>query len=220
MSRSNGAKAVAQPVRRTTGHSPAREIVELLVPEQDLDHADIDLLLEQVGGEAVAQRVHRHALVDPGRLGSGMHRPVELTGAERFDRIESGKQPAAIEHLALGTRHSPPGAQALEQHRREHGVTVLAPLALLDAQDHALTVDVADLERHHLARAQSGAVGYRERGLVLQVAGRANQAGDFLTAQHHRQRLRHAHRPHLVQQFAVIERDLEEELQPGNGGVQ
>ena len=54
MSRSNGAKAVAQPVRRTTGHSPAREIVELLVPEQDLDHADIDLLLEQVRGEAVA----------------------------------------------------------------------------------------------------------------------------------------------------------------------
>ena len=54
MSRSNGAKAVAQPVRRTTGHSPAREIVELRVPEEDLDDANIDLLLEQMRGEAVA----------------------------------------------------------------------------------------------------------------------------------------------------------------------
>ena len=36
MSRSNGAKAVAQPVRRTTGHSPAREIVQLGMPKQQL----------------------------------------------------------------------------------------------------------------------------------------------------------------------------------------
>ena len=43
--------------------------LELLVAEQDLDHADIDLLFEQVGREAVAQRVHRDALVDVRRLG-------------------------------------------------------------------------------------------------------------------------------------------------------
>jgi hypothetical protein len=60
-------------------------------------------------GRTVAQRMHRHALVDPGRLRGGMHGAVELTGAERFDWIESGKQPAAIEHLALGTGHPPPG---------------------------------------------------------------------------------------------------------------
>ena len=147
--------------------------------------------------------MHRHALVDPGRLRGGMHGAVELTGAERFDRIESGKQPAAIEHLALGARHPPPGAQALEQHRREHGVAILATLALLDAQRHAPTVDVAHLECHHLARAQPSAVGHRERRLVLQVAGRSNQAGDFLTAQHHRQRVRDTHRLHLVHQFAA-----------------
>jgi hypothetical protein len=28
--------------------------IELLVPKQNLDHADIDLLLQQVGGETVA----------------------------------------------------------------------------------------------------------------------------------------------------------------------
>ena len=90
--------------------------------------------------------------------------------------IEPGKQPAAVEHLALGTGHAPPDAQALEQHRREHRVAILAALALLDAQRHALAVDVADLQRHHFAGAQPGAVGDRQRRLVLQVAGRGDQA--------------------------------------------
>ena len=44
---------------------------KFLVPEQNLDHADIDLLLQQVGGETVAQGVHRDTLVDVRRLGSG-----------------------------------------------------------------------------------------------------------------------------------------------------
>jgi len=40
-------------------------------------------------------------------------------------------------------------------------VAILAALALLDAQGHALTVDVADLQGDHLAGAQSGAIGHR-----------------------------------------------------------
>jgi hypothetical protein len=35
-----------------------RRGVELLVPEQDLDHADVHLLLQKVRGETVSQRVH------------------------------------------------------------------------------------------------------------------------------------------------------------------
>ena len=35
---------------------------EVPVPEQDLDDEDVDMLLEQVRREAVAQCVHRHAL--------------------------------------------------------------------------------------------------------------------------------------------------------------
>jgi len=34
----------------------ARRGVELGMPEQDLDHANVDVLLEQMGGEAVAVR--------------------------------------------------------------------------------------------------------------------------------------------------------------------
>ena len=104
-----------------------------------------------------------------------MHGAVELTGGQRIDGIQAREQPAAVEHLALGTGHPPPRAQPLEQHRREHGVAILAALALLDAQRHALAVDVADLQRDHLAGAKPGAVGDRQRRLMLQVARRRDQ---------------------------------------------
>ena len=35
----------------------------------------------------------------------------------------------------------PPGAQAFEQDRRQHGVAILTAFALFDAQRHALAVD-------------------------------------------------------------------------------
>ena len=58
--------------------------VELLVTEQDLDDADVDLLLEQMGGEAVPEGVQGDALVDPGRHRRRMTGAVELTGGERL----------------------------------------------------------------------------------------------------------------------------------------
>ncbi len=44
--------------------------------KQGLDHADIDVLLEQMGGEAVAQRMRTDPFTDPGELGRFMHRAV------------------------------------------------------------------------------------------------------------------------------------------------
>jgi hypothetical protein len=38
--------------------------------EQDLDHPDIDVLLEQVGRKAMAQSMRRHVLGDLGHLGN------------------------------------------------------------------------------------------------------------------------------------------------------
>jgi hypothetical protein len=60
--------------------------VELGVPEQDLDDADVDILLQQVRGEAVAQRVRGDPLADAGGLRSLMNGPVDLipAPADRF----------------------------------------------------------------------------------------------------------------------------------------
>src|SRR3954470_19068703 len=72
-----------------------RRGLELGVPEQNVDHADVDVLLQQVGCEAVAQRVRRDPLGDLGRARGGMDGPVELTRGERVDRVLSGEQPDA-----------------------------------------------------------------------------------------------------------------------------
>src|SRR5918992_3025912 len=67
--------------------------VELGVTQQDLDYPDVDVLLQQVGGEAVAERVRRHPLVDPGRLRGSMASTIELTCGQRQQRIAAWEQP-------------------------------------------------------------------------------------------------------------------------------
>ena len=67
-----------------------RRGIELLVPEQHLDHANVDLLLQQMRGEAVPQRMQRHRLVDLGHLRRGMAGAVELARRERLPRVRPG----------------------------------------------------------------------------------------------------------------------------------
>jgi len=55
--------------------------------EQGLDNSDVDLWLQQMGGEAVAQDVHGHALVDPRQGGGGVDGAAQLPCAERIDGI-------------------------------------------------------------------------------------------------------------------------------------
>src|ERR1700747_869877 len=86
--------------------------------EQHLDHANVDALLEQMGGEAVAQGMRRHALGDTRKILGGVERAVELTGGHRIDRVLSGEEPD------LGPRRAPPVAQEFEQLRREHHIAI------------------------------------------------------------------------------------------------
>src|SRR5260370_9723541 len=128
--------------------------VKLGMSKQRWNHRDIGVLFEQVGGEAMPQGVQRDALVDLRHLRSGVTGAIELARGHRLGWIAAGKQPA------LRPRRPPPGAQQLEQVRRQHDVTILATFALLNADDHALAVDVGDLERDYLSGAQAGTVGY------------------------------------------------------------
>src|SRR5246127_1159451 len=92
--------------------------------QQCLDHANIDILLEEVRGETVPQRVRRHALLDPGGLGGGTDGTTELTGRQRLPRVAAGKQPASRQQQAALPPLPPPGAQQFEQLRRQHRVTI------------------------------------------------------------------------------------------------
>src|SRR5258708_5013761 len=71
-----------------------RRGVELGMTKQDLDHPDIDVLFQKMGGEAVPQGVERHALVDLGSIGRGMAGAVELARRHRLHAVAPWKQPA------------------------------------------------------------------------------------------------------------------------------
>ena len=79
--------------------------------EQNLDHTNVDVLLEQVRGEAVSQRVRRHPIGQPGRLGGHVADPIELARRHRVDAITAGEHP----HLWMGD--APPVAQQFQQPR-------------------------------------------------------------------------------------------------------
>ena len=134
--------------------------------QQNLDHPDIDILLQEMRGEAVPQCMGETRLLISGHLGRGMAGATELTCCQRIDRVLPGKQPA------LWPRDAPPISQKFEQQRRKHRVTILAALAPLDAEHHALAVDIRDFERDHFGDAQAGAVGDAERGLVFDAGRR------------------------------------------------
>jgi len=92
MRRSSGGRRAsrqveAEPLQRT-GHvtdrvdgdaGVERRRLQLGVSQQHLNHANIDILFEQMRCEAVPQGVRRHALGDPGVARRRVHGAVELT---------------------------------------------------------------------------------------------------------------------------------------------
>src|SRR5712692_7902103 len=100
----------------------ARRRVELVVTQERLDDADIGAALEQMGREAVAQRMQRHSLLDPGRIGRLMEQAVELAGRHRLAALGARKQPAFLHgRSGIVTRWArlPPLAQQIERLGRQ-----------------------------------------------------------------------------------------------------
>jgi len=106
--------------------------------EQRLDGSDISVVFEQVGREAVPQRMQRHVLLDPGRVGCLVEQAAQLAGRHRFAGLTAGKQPALLQrHARVPTcwAHLPPLSQQIEHLGRQHHVPILAALGLLDANN-------------------------------------------------------------------------------------
>src|SRR5262252_4990182 len=69
-----------------------RRRVELLVSEQHLDHPNIGLLLQEMGGRAVPQCVNTDALGNAGACRCHANKPVELARTHMLPAV-AGKQP-------------------------------------------------------------------------------------------------------------------------------
>ena len=126
VSRSSGLMTVADRLGRDLGVERRR--LELGVAEQHLDHADVDVLFQQMGGEAVPQRVRRHPLLDPGRR-RPRHGQARLSWRVVIGStgIAAGKQPARRPRATRHQSRSSPSSCG-----EQHGVAILAALALLD----------------------------------------------------------------------------------------
>src|ERR1700741_379060 len=94
-------------------------------------------------GEAVPQRMNADTLGDAGTPGCQANDPMLPAVA--------GKQPGLTgRHPALLARDAPPFMQYLEQDGRENDASILLALALLDPDQHPVTIDIGELERYDL----------------------------------------------------------------------
>jgi hypothetical protein len=115
--------------------------VELGMTKEHLDHADIDILLEQVGSKAVPQGMGTDPLPDAGGLGSLLHCTMQLPGGNRIGVTAAGEQLAMWEHHA----HHLPSRHHIRSSSKRCG-DIPPTLALFHPQQNALAVDIVDLE--------------------------------------------------------------------------
>src|SRR6266851_3850756 len=92
-------------------------------------------------------------------------------------------------------------------------------LALLDADDHAGAVDVANLERDDLRGAQSRPIGNAQLCLVFEARRSIQEAGYLLRAQHDWQPPRLPDERQVGHELRLAQRHHEQEPQRGHGVV-
>jgi hypothetical protein len=143
---------------------------------QQLDRAHIGAGFEQMGGEAVPQRVRRDRLFDP-RYATGF-----LAGLLHRRSSDRAARYIALEQPYVGMRDLPVSTQDLEQLRREHDVTIFPVLTLCHAQHHALTINIGDLQPRGLGDPQSRRVRGHQNGAVFEAGNRLQEVKDFLAA--------------------------------------
>src|ERR1700688_4955323 len=126
-----------------------RRLLKVAMPEQHLAGAQVGAGVEQMRGKAVAQSVGMDVLVfKAGACGGLLTGVPENLGGDRMTRrmpSVAGEQPIG----GLAFQPAPVDAERIEQLGAEHDIAVLASLASADMNDHALAVDIADLQMRH-----------------------------------------------------------------------
>ena len=183
------------------------------MPHEDLDGTRVDAGLQQVRGEGVAKRMDAAVFVDFGPL-FGLR---ESKGGRGSAKGEIGILPREQPQRRMIL--PPVVPQIFEKARREEGIAVFVPLALFDADHHAVGVDVGDFEVDEFADPKPTAVGGLEKHAVFEVAGGGEQTNDLLGAENPRQPLRRFARRDGQEQGLPHQGDAIEELQPRGPGV-
>ena len=174
------------------------------------DHADVDAAFQQMGGEAMAQDMHAHALGETRRLDR------RTTG-----RVQAGRLDRLVRHPARKQKHRRPrqpsiAAQNGKQRPGQHPVSLFAALAALDPHDHAAAADVSNLEADDLGNPQPRGIGRRQGDAGLQAGNRLQKPHDLIRAQHHRQLARLAGLDDSLRDRVLAQRHAVKEPQGAN----
>lgn len=110
--------------------------------------------------------------------------PCLLTGEMYGMAGEGLLKPGAGKEPVAGARGFPIRAQQAEERGREHYVAIFAAFALVNPDDHALTINVGEFQMDRFADPQPRRIADGEDGALLQGAHGLQKTRDFLLAQH------------------------------------
>jgi hypothetical protein len=148
-----------------------------LMSQKFLDLSNIHSPLEKMGGKAMTKGMKRDAFLDADRLLGPLEDALEAV------TIEALVGQRILEEPAPGTALLPVHTQRLKKLLGEHHVAIFHSLALLDADDHAFAVDVADTKTSDFPEAKARGVYDQEHHSVLEVLHSLENENNLLQAE-------------------------------------
>src|SRR5215831_1403867 len=119
--------------------------------------------------------------------------------------------------LRLHFASLPVRPQRVQQLRREWQFPIARVLTLMNVDDHALAVDIGDLQLRGFGSPQTGSVQKQQDRAVSNVGCGRNQFLDLFRAEHYGKLLRYSGQLHVVQlRIVPLENLLEKEMESGN----
>src|SRR5262249_27321677 len=109
--------------------------------------------------------------------------PGNAAAADRALSVVAGEEPE------LGTGRLPIGAKQIQEAGRQHDITVLVALALLDADHHPVTVNISNMEVGDFRDAQPPGVRGHQHSALSQTRNRGKEPLHFFHTEDDRQLL-------------------------------
>jgi hypothetical protein len=136
-----------------------------------------------MGGIGVSQRVHRGVFGEAPLAHHARQGRLQSSGRERRLLVSSGAHPGPR------ARPRPVSPPPLQGPCGQGPQAVLAPVALSDTPQHALGVDVRDLQRRPFPHAQPTRLDQLQAQAGFRALDQGQQGAPFLRTQHDRQLL-------------------------------
>ncbi len=145
--------------------------------EQQLAAAHVGSRFEQMDGERGAHRVRGDGFRD---VGGSVRLLARLLNGKAGD---GSAWDVAGEEPPLGLLQAPPLPQDFQQPGGEHDIAVFLSLALVNPDDHALTIDLRGLQAHGLGDPQPGGVTSGEDRAMLGAGHATEKVPDLFRAE-------------------------------------